>query len=305
MPFDSSEEILEEMEREEVFAMDASPGEMEKERSTEEKRGTTKKKGKKKTPRRRRKSKKGRGMVMRILSVSFFLLVVGVLGYLGYLFTDVDNVLQPDVPQDQLTYRYPGEESSVEGVWIYSPRTVAFRREKAYETVGTSYQMKIFPIYQEEKAYVNDIMLLSEEPPFFGEFLIGSFKTINDMTEGDVLAFAGSHMEDSLYFMNIEQPQLLEQKVLEHRIDGKKAFYNEFLAHLPRGADEPSYVRGRDVKVVMVYWVSEEDMSGKYFIGFSVVRINNEGNVLIPSVIEDETTWDKIISLIPRVSVEN
>lgn len=256
-------------------------------------------------PRRKRKRKKKESSIaIKIFVIVSFLLVSGVIGYLGYLFYDVRTVDQPDIPQDQLVYKYPGEMSAVEGRWTYEPGTVAFRRQKAYEKEGVEYLFKVIPVYQKEKVYSNDIRLLSEEPPFFGQIHIGSFKTVNDMSEGEITSHAGKRMDDILYYFNVRDLGLLEQKVLEYGIDGNKAHYSEFTATLPPGADEPDYVTGRNVRIVLVHWTSEEDRSGKYFIGFSVVRIRSQGNLLIPSAIEDETTWDKILSLVPRVSVD-
>jgi len=54
-----------------------------------------------------------------------------------------------------------------------------------------------------------------------------------------------------------------------------------------------------------VTWIYEPDMSGKYFFGFSVVNIENDGSLFVANNIEDFTTWNKITALIPRVSVKN
>ena len=271
-----------------------------------EKSGSKEGKEKRKAPKKRRKKRTPkRSMARKIFGIGLMIILIGTMGYLGYLFSQVKDVQQPDVPQDQLHYKYYGEKSNIGDGWEYPPRDVDFRREKAYEKVGTEYVSKVIPIYQKEKVYLNDIKQLAEEPPYFGQFHIGSFKTINDMDMGLIQSYATKRMQEVLKFRKITPGDLIESKIFEHKIDGQKAYYNEYTGYTPRGADEPGYIKGRDVRIVFVIWIYEPDMSGKYFFGFSVVNIENDGSLLVPNNIEDLTTWNKITALIPRVSVKN
>ena len=271
-----------------------------------EKNGSKEGKEKRKAPKKRRNRKNPkRSMARKIFGIGLMIILIGTMGYLGYLFSQVKDVQQPDVPQDQLHYKYYGERSNIGDGWEYPPRDVDFRREKAYEKVGTEYVSKVIPIYQKEKVYLNDIKQLAEEPPYFGQFHIGSFKTINDLERGTLESLAEKRMQEVLDFRRIQRNELVEYKPYERKIDGQKAYYSEYTGYTPRGADEPGYIKGRDVRIVLVTWIYEPDMSGKYFFGFSVVNIENDGSLLVPNNIEDLTTWNKITSLIPRVSVKN
>ena len=271
-----------------------------------EKNGSKEGKEKRKAPKKRRNRKNPkRSMARKIFGIGLMIILIGTMGYLGYLFSQVKDVQQPDVPQDQLHYKYYGEKSNIGDGWEYPPRDVDFRREKAYEKVGTEYVSKVIPIYQKEKVYLNDIKQLAEEPPYFGQFHIGSFKTINDLERGTLESLAEKRMQEVLDFRRIQRNELMEYKPYERKIDGQKAYYSEYTGYTPRGADEPGYIKGRDVRIVLVTWIYEPDMSGKYFFGFSVVNIENDGSLLVPNNIEDLTTWNKITALIPRVSVKN
>ena len=271
-----------------------------------EKNGSKEGKEKRKAPKKRRNRKNPkRSMARKIFGIGLMIILIGTMGYLGYLFSQVKDVQQPDVPQDQLHYKYYGERSNIGDGWEYPPRDVDFRREKAYEKVGTEYVSKVIPIYQKEKVYLNDIKQLAEEPPYFGQFHIGSFKTINDLERGTLESLAEKRMQEVLDFRRIQRNELMEYKPYERKIDGQKAYYSEYTGYTPRGADEPGYIKGRDVRIVLVTWIYEPDMSGKYFFGFSVVNIENDGSLLVPNNIEDLTTWNKITALIPRVSVKN
>jgi len=277
-------------------------GKQEREPKGEEKKESSKKKAPKK--RKRRRTRK-RSTAQKILGIGMIIILLGTIGYLGYLYSQVKDVRQPDVPQNQLHYKYYGEKSNIGDMWEYPPRDVDFRREKAYEKIGTEYIKKVIPIYQEEKVYVNDIKQLAEVPPYFGQFHIGSFKTINDMERGTLESLAEKRMQEVLDFRRIQLNDLVEYEPYGHKIDGQKAYYSEYTGYTPRGADEPGYIEGRDVRVVLLTWVYQPDMSGKYFFGVSVVNIENDGSLFVPNNIEDLTTWNKITSLIPRVSVEN
>jgi len=261
---------------------------------------------------RKRSSRKRMSLVWRIFVIGLVLITAGSIGYIVYLFYDVDNIRQPDVPQGELSYYYPGEENPYYPVgdpYTYPPKTVTFKRERAYEKEETEYLdllgLPVVPIRQEERVYVNGIDQFNDEPPFFGEFYLGSFKTLNEMDRQTITYYANDRMEEVLEFRNMKLVGLIEEKSYEYKIDDQKAHYYEYKAEIPRGGDEPDHVIGRDVKIVLVVWLFDEDMSGKYFIGLSVVSIRNEGSLLVPAIIEDDTTWVKIRSLIPRISVDN
>ncbi|MDP6156122.1 MAG: hypothetical protein QF682_08330 [Candidatus Thermoplasmatota archaeon] len=312
MAFDSNEDLLDENYREEVSPIPAFDDVKEKTISE----GTTKitreqypirenvSMGVTKTRKKRRKRKKRKmSAVLRIIVIGLIILIVGIVGYLGYLYYNVSNVSRPDVPQNELSYKYQGGEKYPNGE--YSPKTVYFEREPAYEKEGTEYVeligLPVIPIYQIETVYTNGIKQLSSEPPFYGEFHIGSYKKIDAMDKGTILYYADERMDEVLNYRNIHTIGLIESRDYEYKIEGERAFYYEYIAEIPKGADEPGYVVGRDVRIVLVVWLDDEDMSGKYFLGISVIRIRNQGSFLVAEEIEDLTTWEKIISLIPRV----
>ena len=313
MPFDSSEELLGE-EYEEIGPPSASdtptgPEEKEKYEQVEaiEVKPLKGSSGRGSFRKRKRKSRKKMSPVWQILMIGLVLITIGTVGYIGYLFYDVDNILQPDVPPNELSYPYPGERKPypLGDPWKYPPETVVFEREKAYEKHETEYLdllgLPVVPIRQEEIVYVNGFDQFEKEPPFFGVFHIGSIKTLNEMDLATITYYANARMEEILEFRNIHLVGLIEEKDYEHKIDGQKAYYYEYKAELPKGADDAGYVIGRDVNIALVVWLFDEDMSGKYFIGISVVNIRNEDL----EDIEDDTAWVKIRSLIPRISVDN
>lgn len=254
-----------------------------------------------------KKRGKKRGVLWKIFVIGLLLITISSLSYLGYMFYEVRDIRRPDVPSDELSYRYPGEEFHIGGIEYkrYPPRDVVFRREEAYEESLTDYLYKIIPLKQVEMTYINGIDPLAKEPPFFGQFHIGSVKTVNEMSMTEITSKAHERMEEVLHYRYIETGKLVEEKPYEYKIDGEEANYYEYEGVLPRGSDEPDYVKQRTVKIVLVVWSSEIDRSGKYFIGLSVVKILNKDAVGIARVIEDETTWDKILSLIPRISIKN
>jgi len=316
MAFDSNEELLDENYRETVTPVPEDDDVKEKEivegttEKSKEKEDITENEPKRgtKTGKKRKKRKKGKiSVVRRIIVFGLILLTVGTVGYLGYLYYNVSNVSRPDLPYNELSYKYQGGEKYPTGE--YSPRTVYFKREPAYEKEGTEYLeligLPVVPIHQIETVYTNGIKQLSAEPPFYGEIHIGSFKTIDEMDKGTTLYYADERMDEVLSYRNIRLKGLIETRTYEYKIEGQRAFYYEYLAEIPSGADEPGYVEGRDVRIVLVVWMDDEDMSGKYFLGISVVMIRNQGSFLVAEEIEDVTTWEKIISLIPRVEYVN
>lgn len=314
MAFDSNEELLDENYRETVTPVPTYDNVKEKtlqERTTEktrEKYPVTESVPKRviKTGKKRRRKRK-MSIVRRIIVFGAILLIVGTAGYLGYLYYNVSNLSRPDLPNKELSYGYPGGEKYPTGE--YSPKTVYFKREPAYEKEGTEYLemigLPVVPIHQIETVYTNEIKQLSPEPPFYGEIHIGSFKTIDEMDKGTTHYYADERMNEVLNYRNIRLIGLIESKTYEYKIEGQRAFYYEYIAKIPRGEEEPGYVIGRDVKIVLVIWLDSEDMSGKYFMGISVVMIRNQGSFLVAEEIEDDTTWEKIISLIPRVKYIN
>ena len=241
--------------------------------------------------------------IRRIIVFGLAFIIVATTGYLGYLYYNVSNVSRPDLPDDELSYKYPGGEKYPTGE--YNPKNVYFEREQAYEKEGTDYLemigLPVVPVHQIETVYTNSIKQLSPEPPFYGEIHIGGFKTIDEMDKGTIMYYADERMNEVLNYRNIRLLGLIESRTYEYKIEGQRAFYYEYVAEIPKGADEPGYVVGRDVKIVLLLWLDSEDLSGKYFLGISVVKIKNQGSFLVAEEIEDLTTWEKIISLIPRV----
>ncbi len=309
MPFDSNEELLDDNYQDTVTPVptDRDVGEntiQEREKENTEQRDETPENLPQGVIRTRKKlTKRKMSGIRRIIVFGLAFIIVATTGYLGYLYYNVSNVSRPDLPDDELSYKYPGGEKYPTGE--YNPKNVYFEREQAYEKEGTDYLemigLPVVPVHQIETVYTNSIKQLSPEPPFYGEIHIGGFKTIDEMDKGTIMYYADERMNEVLNYRNIRLLGLIESRTYEYKIEGQRAFYYEYVAEIPKGADEPGYVVGRDVKIVLLLWLDSEDLSGKYFLGISVVKIKNQGSFLVAEEIEDLTTWEKIISLIPRV----
>ena len=132
MPFDSSEELLEEyyeeIEAPAAPSIPAKPKKKGKDKPVEamEVKPLKGRSGRGLFRKRKRSSRKRMSTVWRIFVIGLVLITAASIGYIVYLFYDVDNIRQPDVPQGELSYYYIGEKNPapVGDPYTYPPKTV-------------------------------------------------------------------------------------------------------------------------------------------------------------------------------------
>ncbi len=257
--------------------------------------------GEKKTGAKKKKKSKS---LYRIVLVVLVAIIIATTTYIAFLYYGVGQTSLSDVPEDQLDYYYPGEPNTIGSGYMFQPVDVRFYREKAFEKDRTIYRSKIIPIRQEETTYTNRLDQNSREPPFFGQFHLGCIKTLDDTPSSMCYKYAKDRLDEMMSFRNFRTLELREIKTYEYEIDGQSVEYYRYAAKATVGVSSSERVKG-DVTAVMLIWANPGDNSYNYFIGYSIVKVESEGNLWEPDIVEDATTWDKIVSLLPRISEDN